>query len=326
MTALSAQPPISDFTPPPATGELVNYAKELRKQTLACRVRHFKMGTRKSLSREQIARAANQFDAESDVLSAAKKLFDTSDPSYREVVRVRTRATEFWKSQTVPYPEPGIRLIRRERVEHFDKEMRTFRDNLRDAVAAFQERYGFLRTQAEQSLGTLFNAGDYPIRVDGEFAMEWDFPSIEPPGYLKNLHPHLYAQESQRINARFEEAVRLTEQAFTQRFQELIAHLAERLSGNVDGKPKIFRDTAVENLKAFFDEFRSLNVGSSVDLDQLVTQAQSIVGGLNPDALRESTELRANVAEQLTHIQTTIDGLMVARPRRAISLEEEPTS
>jgi hypothetical protein len=49
----------------------------------------------------------------------------------------------------------------------------------------------------------------------------------------------------------------------------------------IDGKPKVFRDSAVENLQAFFQRFRSLNVGSSQQLDELVPQAQRFVSGVD---------------------------------------------
>ena len=63
--------------------------------------------------------------------------------------------------------------------------------------------------------------------------------------------------------ARFEEAVQLAEQAFTEELSRLVSHLTERLAGSDDGKPKVFRDSAVENLQEFFSRFRHLNVRSS---------------------------------------------------------------
>jgi hypothetical protein len=54
-----------------------------------------------------------------------------------------------------------------------------------------------------------------------------------------------------------------------------VAHLTERITGtNEDGSEKIFRDSAVDNLSDFFERFRSLNVRSNPQLDDLVTQAQ----------------------------------------------------
>ncbi len=60
----------------------------------------------------------------------------------------------------------------------------------------------------------------------------------------------------QRVRSRFEEAVRLAEQAFMDELSGLISHLSERLSGADDGKPKIFRDSAIENLNEFFQRFQ----------------------------------------------------------------------
>ena len=59
--------------------------------------------------------------------------------------------------------------------------------------------------------------------------------------------------------------------------QRLKAHLAERLTGLHDGQPKVFRDSAVENLREFFERFRRLNIRSSPELDEVVQQAQQTI-------------------------------------------------
>jgi hypothetical protein len=48
------------------------------------------------------------------------------------------------------------------------------------------------------------------------------------------------------------------------------------LTGLHDGQPKVFRDSAVENLREFFGRFRRLNIRSSPDLDELVQQAVQV--------------------------------------------------
>ena len=68
--------------------------------------------------------------------------------------------------------------------------------------------------------------------------------------------------------------------------QWLTAHLAERLTGLHDGQPKVFRDSAVENLREFFERFRRLTIRSSPELDGLVQQAQQTINGVEPQALR----------------------------------------
>ncbi len=158
----------------------------------------------------------------------------------------------------------------------------------------------------------------------GLFRIEHDYPSVEPPQYLRKLSPELFRQEQARVAARFEEALRLTEQAFIGEFGKLVSHLTERLSGSDDGKPKVFRDSAVENLGEFFTRFRQLNVGNNAQLDELVAQAQRVIRGVEPQQLRDSNALRQNVATQLSAVQSVLDGLLVDRPRRNIIRSRQP--
>ena len=94
--------------------------------------------------------------------------------------------------------------------------------------------------------------------------------------------------------------------------------MLERLSGQTDGKPKIFRDSAVENLAEFFQRFRQLNVRSNDELDELVSQAQQIVQGIQPQSLRDNNVLRQTVASELAEVRGTLDSMMIDRPRRNI--------
>ena len=143
--------------------------------------------------------------------------------------------------------------------------------------------------------------------------------SVEPPDYLVALSPHLYEQERERVASRFEEAVRLAEEAFLAEFGRLVTHLAERITGaNDDGTAKVFRDSAIDNLVDFFDRFRQLNVRSSAELDDLVAEAQRVVRGVQPQGLRDSDALRQRVASELSRVGASLDDLLVDRPRRRI--------
>jgi hypothetical protein len=293
-------------------------AQRLQQTMATVRLSFMWLGVRKTLTPQQKAQAADSFGAEGKYLSAGKKLIDTSHPAYKAVTAIKGRAVSYWRGVTLPYPEPGLRLIRQDAINEFDNHMATFRNELDEAVAELQRHYDDLRTAARQRLGDLYNPADYPATLIGMFAIEHDFPSVEPPNYLQRLNPELYEQECRRMQSRFEEAVRLAEEAFLAEFSEVVSHLCERLSGDDDGKPKVFRNSAVTNLHEFFERFRSLNVGSSDDLDRLVEQAQQIVQGVRPQQLRENNGLRQQIATQLSGVQSHLDGLLVERPRRNI--------
>jgi len=290
----------------------------MRMQMAAVRLAFTWFGVRKSLSPQQKEEAADSFGAEGKYLSAAKKLLDTTHPAFKTVTTVRGRAISLWKGLSLPYPEPGIRLIRQNDVPVLDVQMTTLRAELGEAVAQLDEQYAELRAAARERLGRLYNSADYPDTLVGLFKIEHDFPSVEPPEYLRELSPELFRQEQNRVTARFEEAVQLAEEAFFAEFGKLISHLTERLSGSEDGKPKVFRDSAVENLGEFFQRFRQLNVQSSQQLDELVEQAQRVVRGVQPQQLRDNGSLRQQVATQLSSVASVLDGLMIDRPRRRI--------
>ena len=293
-------------------------AERLQTTMTAVRLSFTWLGTRKTLSQEQKAEAADTFGAEGPFLSAGKKLLDTSDSRYRLVTSVRTQAISYWKSVSLPYPEPGLRLIPHAAVEPFASRMEHHREQLRQAVRVLESGLPELRAMARERLGRLYNPADYPDSLTGEFDLTWEFPSVEPPDYLRQLAPELYERECQRVRGRFDEAVALAEQAFLEEFAKLVSHLTERLSGDDDGQPKVFRDSAVENLREFFERFQRLNVRSNDQLDQLVDQAKGILGNTPAPSIRRFDAVRDRVARELSGVQAALDGMLVDRPRRSI--------
>ncbi|MGE3779076.1 MAG: hypothetical protein AB7F89_17960 [Pirellulaceae bacterium] len=293
-------------------------SERLRATMAAVRVMFVWFGVRKTLTPEQKSQAADAFGAEGTFLSAGKKLLDTSHSAFKAVTAVRGRILNFWKGISLPYSEPAMRLIRQDDVGTFQVQLSTLQAELAEAVQRLDEHYSELKTAARQRLGQLYNAGDYPNSLSGLFAVNWDFPSVEPPAYLQQLSPALYRQECERMQARFGEAVELAEKAFTEELAKLVSHLTERLAGSEDGKPKVFRDSAIENLSEFFDKFKHLNVGSSEKLDELVEQARKVIRGVEPQQLRDNDSLRQTVATRLAAVSASLDGLMVDRPRRNI--------
>lgn len=290
----------------------------LRTTMAASRVSFNWFGTTRSLTDSQKATAARSFGADSEALSAGKKLLDTRHPVYREVNSVKSRITSYWKGETLPFPQPGLRLIRQDGVEQFHQRLTSFRVELSEAVTVLDNQYGELKQAAENRLGELFNESDYPHSLTGLFTVSWDFPNIEVPDYLRRLNPQLYRQEADRVARRFDAALEMAESAFVEELGQLIEHLTERLTGQDDGRPKVFRDTAVTNLTSFFDRFRKLNVRSNEELDELVSSCQQIIQGRTPQSLRENRLVRDTVVGELQTVGNQLDQLLVDRPRRNI--------
>jgi hypothetical protein len=297
----------------------------LQLATTAVRLRFRWPGVRKSLSPEQKRIAACAFEADHSVLSATKKLLDTSHPAFRAVSAIKWQAIAFWREHSLPYVEPGVRLIRRQDVDLIENQLRLAQAELRRAVDQLDQYYGQLITQARENLGDLFNACDYSVSLAHEFELSWDYPATEPPDYLHSIAPEVYEEECRRVRERFNEAVQIAESTFAEELSTLVSHLADRLSGENDGKPKIFRDTAITNLREFFDRFERLNINSDEQLEQLVARARGLLGGVRPEELRDQESLRRRIAQGLVRVEASLDGYLADRPRRNI-LRRSPTN
>src|SRR5262252_6172166 len=142
-------------------------AERLRTTMAACRVSFTWWGVQRTLTSEQKAQAAQAFDAEGEFLSAGKKLLDTKHTAFRAVTAIRTKIADYWKGLSLPFPEPGVRLIKLEEIEAFDCTMADYRAELDDAVANLDRYFDELKRAAARRLESLYSASDYPETLIG---------------------------------------------------------------------------------------------------------------------------------------------------------------
>jgi hypothetical protein len=302
-------------------------AQRLRITMAPCRVRFTWFGVEKALTPKQRARAAERFDAAPQSLTAAKRLLDIRHPAFRALTAVRGQIDAYWRSMTLPFPEPGIRLIRLELVEELNRQMAAYSAELRDAAADLEREFDALKAETARQLGSLFEPADYPTTLLGYFAVHWDFPNLEPPSNLIWLSPSVHRMEEYRIQTKFDEAVRLADQGFLDELARLVHHLCERISGaNPDGSPKVFRDGAVNDLGGFIPRYRRLNRGSQAQLDEMVALVDRTLEGVTPQRLREHQGLRRRVATQLSWVRASLDAMRDDHPPRQIPRDASHSS
>ena len=111
-----------------------NAANRLRTTMAAVRLAFTWLGVRKTLAPEQRTTAARAFHADRELLSASKLILDTKNPAYRAVATVRSEASGYWRTVTLPFPEAGIRLLPQNSLGQFASTMGTCRDRLQEAA------------------------------------------------------------------------------------------------------------------------------------------------------------------------------------------------
>jgi hypothetical protein len=156
-------------------------AQRLRRTAAAVRVMLHWWGVHRALTSQQKEEFGAVTSADARFLTAGKKLVDTRHEAFRRLTSIRTRISSYWRGVSLPYVEPGVRLIRQADIPSFVHTMEGFRDELRQAEEGLNAVYDEVKADASRRLGRLFNPGDYPPEIRNLFSVEWDFPSVEGP-------------------------------------------------------------------------------------------------------------------------------------------------
>lgn len=135
------------------TPETDEAARRLRQTAAAVRVQFSWFGVHRALTPEQRERVGRACEADGQLLTAGKKLIDVRHPAYRRLTTVRSRAGKTWHGMTLPYPEPGIRLIRQADVQVLVHLLEGFRDELAGAEEGLARVWDELCADARTRLG-----------------------------------------------------------------------------------------------------------------------------------------------------------------------------
>ena len=258
----------------------------------------------------------NHQDVDATMVNASKRLVDGD--SLAKVESLRSEARAWLYTQSLPFPIDGVVFVPVDSIERVDARLAEFSDKYEQAVEAFCADYPVLREAARSRLGSLYSEADYPAVVRQRFAFAWRFLNLAPAD-AKVLTPALVQSEQEKFRRLVAAAADAAVAELRARFAACVDHLVDRLSGD-DGKPKVFRDSLVGNMRDFLDGFAALNVCDDAELAALVERARGAVDGVAPGDLRQDESLRAHVAEQFANVQAALDGMIQNRPGRKVRL------
>jgi len=215
----------------------------------------------------------------------------------------------------------GVCLLPLAMVEEVDKYLIDRKAKRAELVAAFLAVYDLEADRAVAEMRGTYNPADYPDKADIErrFDMRWSYLQLSS---ADGLPPEIKEREEAKLRERFDSVEKEIQQALREAFATLTSKLAERLRIGEDGKKKIFRDTAIENLVDFLETFNRRNITDDAELAELANQAQKIILGSTPDTLRKSRTVREVVRMGLDAVTRQALTLITTNPTRKIDLED----
>ena len=194
-------------------------------------------------------------------------------------------------AQSLPWDDKGSRLLTVENYEHYTRVMDGLRERLVRQRARFIEDYDDYVEQARIDLGKLFRIEDYPSKdqLRDRFSILY---RITPVPDADHFIARLASDDTERvkrdIELHIEEQLHDAVGDLYRRLAEAVERVSERLQEDGDGKPLVFRDTMISNIRNLVDVVPRLNIFGDQRLARLCEQVKDRIAGVEPDSLRPS--------------------------------------
>ena len=194
-------------------------------------------------------------------------------------------------ANSLPWDDKGARLLTVANYEHYTELMDGLRERVVRQRARFIEDYDDYVDQSRLDLGKLFHIEDYPSKEDlqGKFAIRY---RIAPVPDADHFIAQLASDDTERVKRDIERHVEAQLHDAVgdlyRRMAEAVERVSERLQEDDNGKPLVFRDSMISNIRDLVDVVPRLNIFGDDELARLCQQVKDRIASVEPDALRPS--------------------------------------
>ena len=201
------------------------------------------------------------------------------------------RSTHY--AQTLPWDDQGSRLLTVANYERYTELMDGLRERMIRERARFIEDYEDNIDKARLDLGKLFRIAEYPSKEDlhGKFGMRYRIiPVPDADQFMAKLASDDTERVRRDIESQIEERLHDAVGDLYRRLGEAVERVSERLREDGEGKPLVFRDSMIGNIRELVDVVPRLNIFGDETLAQLCQQVKNRIAAVEPDALRPSRD------------------------------------
>lgn len=216
---------------------------------------------------------------------------------------------------SLPFPIKSVNFVSNEVTEEADMKLRAYQKMLKKEVNLFAKDYDKWIKESEQALKKdgLFDKEAYPMNVRNRYYIEWRWFDMTIPS---GLTEEMYEVETQRIKTMMEETRHNCVIAMREGFGELVTHLADTLSGKLNGEKRRLRPEALEKFDEFFKTFQYKNIFNDNQLQHMVKEAQLLLADVTPKDLRNDKSLEKLISHQMSGLKEEIENATESYKRK----------
>ena len=255
-----------------------------------------------------------QTDTDKKRLNLTKRLIESKE--YKDIIKFQGGIREYLSYRAVPsFFRDALMLVKTDMVNDIDAYLVEAQKEQARLVENLIKGYPMHIQTARIALNGMFREENYPSadRLTSLFGLEWNWIVLS---VADNLPDVIRQQETTKLQNLWEESIGEIIKGLRVGFKELVDHAVDRLTVEPGEKPKIFKDSLVPNFKLFIETFNARNIVNDVELENLVTQAKSLLEGLSSDQLRTDTDLRKYTAAKFAELKKNVDAAVITAGRR----------
>ena len=219
----------------------------------------------------------------------------------------------------------GMALVPANCLQQLSHLIDDFRGQRAALIDAFSAVYHERKEDARDRLKDEFDAKEYPTlaEIRDSFRFDIQFMTFDLPGVLSSIDETMAERERERMAEKFKIIGEDIRDGLRELVKGLVDHLLEKLSPDSDGKPKVLRASALNNLTTFLTEFEGRNISNDQELDKLVAQLRTTLQGVTPRTLKKDETFQGIVRTSLTSVRHQLDTLVITKPTRRILVSED---
>jgi len=211
---------------------------------------------------------------------------------------------------TRPWDKGNTRLLPAMLIQQYLNMKSAFEESIPAKVQEFLEVYNDWAVTAPHRMGHLYRADDFPSLEQVREDISWDtamipLPTGEQWQRISLISPNLAADMERSTN---EQIARAVEEARKQTWRDVIAPIQNIVEVLSKDKPRIF-SSLIGNLNSMLELVPAFNLSGDTDLNQLASEARTTLAGIDPEDLRQDSEVRRQTLQNAQQILSRFAGL-----------------
>ncbi|MDE0679359.1 MAG: hypothetical protein OXI11_03960 [Gammaproteobacteria bacterium] len=211
--------------------------------------------------------------------------------AFAALTATMSRARTAHYEQTLPWDDKGSRLLTVANYERYTEIMDGLCEKMVRERTRFIEDYEDNIDRARLDLGRLFRIQDYPsaAALKAKFAIAYRIaPVPDADHFMAKLAGGDTEQVKRGIERDVEERLHGAVGDLYRRLGEAVERVSDRLREDENGKPLVFRNSMIGNIRDLVDIVPRLNIFGDDKLARLCEQVKDKIASIDPDALRPS--------------------------------------